>query len=302
MRRAVNDETPFLIAKLVLYAELGLPLALGLPVLVSERLQERLSPERRREAQAARATARELASRVPVLAPLVCPACGAAVPLEAEAFACPHCRAEVQPPPAYVAALEDRQGEQLALARAEHVWRWSRWTSSTPMVFALRVFITTWVLAALASVLVLGESLPSAAIMGELVITLLFSLVGYGSASSLAAERAKLPPLPAPAAFRCDTATGLCAGCGAPIRFAADRLATLCPYCGGETFRAALAEAQQAEAATGHAVARASLLDAVFALDERRAELLTFVALIALAEIVYGVVVGLVLAWDRLTG
>lgn len=299
---AMNDETIYSIADAVVLAELVLPLVLGGPFLFSERLQERLTPARRRATKAARSNNGESASRTPALVPLVCPSCRASVALEADAFPCPHCGAEVRPPPEYVAALADRQGALRELARAERIWRWSRWTSSRPLLILLRIAIVVWLLAVCFSALVLSETWPGPVLGLAGILAVLFLIVGLSFVSALADERAKLPLLPKSEAFHCAAETGDCNTCGAPIQFPENRLATLCPYCRSESYRAALAEVERREATAKRAAASESLLDAVNALDARRSDVLVFIVFLAFAEVFYAVIFGLGWAWDSIMG
>jgi len=298
----MNDETILSIADAVVLAELVLPLVLGGPFLLSERLQARLTPARRRATKAARSTEIDDASRTPRLVPLVCPSCRAPVALQADAFPCSHCGAEVRPPPEYVAALTDREGALHELARAERIWRWSRWTSSRPLLILLRIAIVAWLVAVCFSALVLGETWPGPILALAGILAVLFLIVGLSFVSALADERAKLPPLPKSKAFHCAAETGDCNTCGAPIQFSENRLATLCPYCRGESYRAALAHIERRDATAERAAASQSLVDAVDALDARRSDVLLFVVFLAFAEVFYAVIFGLAWAWDSVMG
>jgi predicted RNA-binding Zn-ribbon protein involved in translation (DUF1610 family) len=302
LRPQMTDDTLNAIAIWVVSAELVLPLVLGGPFLLSSRLQDRLTPARRRDAKTARATDRARHAETPVLAPLVCASCHAPVALEADVFPCPHCAAEVRPPPEYVAALTNRRIAQRELARAERVWRWSRWTSARPLVWLLRLVIVAWSLLVIGAALGLSETWPQPVLMLAGILALLFVLVGLAFASVLADEHEKLPPLPKRSAFHGAAEGGACTTCGAPVQFAENRLTTLCPYCRGETYRVALAQRERRDATVDRRAANDSLRDAVSALDERRSDLFALVSFLAFAEIFYAVIFGFGWAWDSIMG
>lgn len=276
----MTDATVFLLGKLIVGAQLVVPVALGLPALRSmSAVREHRRRGTPRAGQAADAT-----SGTSALAPLTCPACHAPVPLLAAEFACPYCAARVAPPDDYVRTLAGRAQAQRELARAERRWRWSRWSSARVTTVTLRVLLIAWSLLVLAACAVMSDSWPGLVLLLAVILMIVLGLVGMALISVLAAARRELPPLPARDFAHCPAEDAACHGCAAPVRFAEDAWSVLCGYCGSDEYRAGAVAAARADAGAHLSAARSSLLEAVRALDMRRSEVLAVLSLMVIAE------------------
>jgi predicted RNA-binding Zn-ribbon protein involved in translation (DUF1610 family) len=272
------------------------PLLLGGPLLVPSIFDKVTArSDRNKSAEAA-----AIATDGKTLAPLSCPSCGAAVPLESASFPCPHCHAQITPPDEYVRTFALRERATLRLKRAERKWRWSRWTSSPLVTIPLRLLFIAWFLAVAAAGLSLDWPTPVLVIAN--VLAGLELAVGLFYTSFYAKARKTMPALPAIQFLKAPASSGACTGCGAPIQFPADTFAALCMYCGADNYREALAKSAQADADAQVAVAKKSLLDATNDLDDRRGELVAFLGMMVVAELVYGVVLLLGMASDAIFG
>ncbi len=282
----------------VIGVQLVAPLVLGVPQMLKKD-----APLRRRRGRAGAKAAAADDAAVDRLAPLACPNCHAPVPLAGRSFPCPSCGAEVVPPADYAVALVKHAEAERVLARAERVWRWSRFSSAFITVWLARLAMVAWSLAVIAAAVFVddvGWPSPVAFLAGILALVQL--LVGLALVSVFADMKKTLPPLPKRRALAIDAGAGACRGCGAPVAFAAGRLAVTCGYCSAVTYRAALARAGRETAERGDAEARTSLLDAVGALDKRRNEVTLFLGFLAIAEIFYAVVLALGSAYDLVLG
>ncbi|MEO7110609.1 MAG: zinc ribbon domain-containing protein [Polyangiaceae bacterium] len=278
----MNDDHVTTLLEGLIIVQYVVPLLLGGPLLVPS-IFDKLSAKSVAEESAEE---KSVAAKASALAPLMCPGCGAPVPLESASFPCPHCHAQITPPDAYVHTLELRKHAVIRLKRAERKWRWSRWTSSPLVTIPMRLFFVSWFVVIVWAAFVVdwpGLVLLLAAILAG------FELAGgWFYASYYASARKTLPALPAVKFLKAPTAAGACAGCGAPIQFPADTFATICMYCGADNYREALAQAAQADAGSQVRAAKKSLRDAVKDLDDRRGELIAFVGLMVVAELFYG--------------
>lgn len=288
----MSDAAIHTLASIVIAAQLILPLAAGAPILLSKKLADEMSADKRR-ARRERRSDRKHGAKPPnakKLAPLKCASCGSPVPLEGEVFPCRHCHAEVTPPAEYVAALRDRAATADQLVKAERMWRWSRWTSSPLLLWPLRIAVIAWLALVIVSVAWLREDWPKMVLFLAVILAMLLVLVGLAWISGMARERNTLPALPTNDVFAAPAADGTCTTCGASVHFHEGRVAMLCLYCATEAYRVEAANAEAQKAKSDHAAASQSLLDAMVARRDRRNELLLLVAFMGIAEIFYAVV------------
>lgn len=229
------------------------------------------------------------AAALPTLAPLRCPSCKAPVPLLARRYPCPHCAAEVAPPPDYVQALAARMKSDALVARSERMWRRSRIVCARPTTWAMGVLLVAWtVLVIWVSFAAFDYGVPGPVLALPIIVAVVQCFLGFFLISVIGDSRKSLPPLPARAAMRVPAVEAACVGCGGLCTFDKDRLASTCRYCGAENFRAALAHSASAHEAAGERVMNASLLQQIKEHDARRHEVLGFFVIIGVAELFYG--------------
>jgi uncharacterized Zn finger protein (UPF0148 family) len=279
--------------------QLVAPLVLGIPALV------RMGKKDDKRAAAEKGDAKDAApnaAHAPAVAPLHCPSCGAPVPLEAAAFACPFCHAAINPPEDYQRLLALRARSKQELARAERLWRFSRVLTSRPVVWLFRVGVIVWALLVLFASAALSQDWPGMVILFAIVMVTLEVIVGLAFAGAVNDMRKMLPRLPAHAAMHIGAGNGTCPECGAPVRFDDGRLATTCGYCGADAYRAALAEAARADAQDEERRSRKSLREAVTDVRARREDFVVFFGFLAFAELFYAAVFLLMAGWDFIFG
>ena len=296
----MDDASIRRLASIIVAAHLVVPILAGAPVAFSSRRREQLTTAGR---QAARSRLAEAAATAPRLVPLTCLQCSAPVAFEGAVFSCPHCGADVRPPPEYVQTLTARAETQAELARAERSWRWSRITSARPFTALLYLCIVVWMLLVLGAAAGSSDSdWPHMVLFLAVILALVQTLVGFAGVSVLAAARTTLPALPTAQAFQCPSEHGVCRSCGGPIVIGEGRLAGMCGYCGADNYRASLVAAARRDAENTQSQAHTSLLEAVHELESRRADILAYVAFMAIAEVFYAVVLGLAALWDTVMG
>jgi predicted RNA-binding Zn-ribbon protein involved in translation (DUF1610 family) len=268
--------------KTIIVVQYVVPLLLGGPLLVPsifDRVTAKNKTQSDVDEQGAPAKGR-------ALAPLMCPSCGAAVSLESASFPCPHCQAQITPPDEYVRLFELRERAVLQLKRAERKWRLSRFTSSPLMTIPLRLAFFAWFFAIAAAGLTLDWPTPLLALAA--LLAGLQAFIGWFFVSVFSDAAKTLPPLPSTKFLKAPSSSGACMGCGAPIQFAADSFATICMYCGADNYREALAKDAQRDAGAKASAATKSLRDAIADLDGRRSELISFIGVMVIAELLYG--------------
>lgn len=287
----VDDDQLRLAAAVVIGAQLGVPPLFGwLAFRGRKQVQSR---ERAR-------TASEAAAPRQAVAPVRCGSCGAAVALEPAAFPCPFCGAVVEPPADLAAEIALAAQTDRELARAERLWRLSRWSCSRPVTWLSRIGGIVWTLLVLAAAAGLSESWPGLLLGMTCILAIVALFPAFGWASALDDARRALPALPERSAMRAPAEAGSCQECGAPIRFAADRFAASCGYCRATNYRAALLHAARDQAAADEGRARKSLLDAVASLDERKRDLLMWFGFMLIAEGFYAAFFGFMWVSDAL--
>ncbi|HSN28427.1 MAG TPA: hypothetical protein VLT45_19210 [Kofleriaceae bacterium] len=275
----------------ILIAQLVVPLALGIPLLI---WGDSLLGRRKRDDDPLPTGSAAGAKR---LEPLQCPHCSAPVPLHREPFPCPSCGETVTPPNEYVQMLDSRAKAMATLARAERRWRWSRVTSSWPFAGAVLLASIAWFVLVVIAVFEAGWGRGPDIVL--LITAAFMSGAGVVGAYALLDAGDKLPPLPARDFMHAPAAAAICRHCSAPIKFAEDQLALICPYCGGDNYRETLARAEELDAATRAYAATRSLLDADDDLKERRDWVFSIIATGAVVELLYGtfVLYGYVSDW-----
>jgi hypothetical protein len=210
----------------------------------------------------------------------------------------------VRPPDEYVRALEARGEADRELARAERVWRWSRWTAARPVTILLRTAILLWGLVVLGAAAVCFDRdwPPRLVTFLAILLVIVQTMIGFAGASILDEDRKALPPVPHRSELHAGAETTTCRSCGGPIGFDAGRFAAACAYCGSDNYRASLAVAASALADRDRDVAYGSLLDAVRSIQERRSNVLGYIMLVAVSEVFYAVFLGIVAIVDALGG
>jgi predicted RNA-binding Zn-ribbon protein involved in translation (DUF1610 family) len=286
------------VATVLIVVQVAFPLAVGGPLLPSWMRPARLHRNATRASAAASG-----APPGPRLAALVCTVCSAPVPLLAASFPCPHCGAQVSPPDDYVRAIAARGAFDEELARAERIWRWSRWSTARPTLIVARTAIVVWGLFVFASIIAVSDrGWPKSVLFVAGILIAVELIMGFAFASMLDGVRRQMPPLPAASAFRCKAEITSCTSCGAPMRFAEDRVACPCLYCGADCYRAGAASIARQDAEDARGKASASLLDAVRARDERFSDFQGYVVFLAIAEVFYTVFFGLVWIYSLIFG
>lgn len=177
----------------------------------------------------------------PRFTPLVCPSCGANVPLAAGELTCPSCGKAVPEPPGMSLALSLRSDAERELELAARRLRLARAYSSSAAGQLLSIL--AWA-DAFFSVAAVGYCfgvgfLPKLVVPFVAAGGITVCFAGLELNRYLGKVRRLLPGLPALRELPAEPVA--CSHCGAPIAFAAGALAVVCPYCGGEQVRAAMA-------------------------------------------------------------
>jgi len=280
------------------------PLALGVPQFWHP---DTFAKEKDKDANKQKRVEDRTEARRARLTPILCPACHAPVPLLAEVFPCPFCKAEVRPPPEYVEVFAVRNKVYAELQQAEELWRRSRWITSRVLTGFLRWSIVPWLLLVLFSSAWAATNWESGfwiavgCLASILAIAQLFIL--FPVASVFDDMRNSMPLVPKAHFLRAPEDHAPCRHCHAPVTFEEDALASICGYCGGENFRLALAEQSRKQAMGQESVASYSLVEVMDAYRERKAGLRFAAAFMAIAELFYSgvaVAIGLGEIWDWL--
>ncbi len=224
---------------------------------------------------------------------LLCPACGAPVRLAEAPVDCPHCAAEVVPPPDVIAAYRRIVWAKGALERAERAWRLAVHWNAPVWVVLFGVVFTAWAATYFYLVitgpanqyaewskperLLYFASAPSG-IFGAWFG--LFLSVNLGKLRGVVANvpRGSFQALPAQDAE--------CSHCGGAVTFADGRFTALCAYCGSEEVRPSLAEAAAGEARSVGRAAGRSIIDSYRAIVARRESLFHLFDLLAGLQLV----------------
>lgn len=224
---------------------------------------------------------------------LLCVACGAPVRLAAAPFDCPHCAAEIVPPPDVIAAYGRIVWAKHALERAERAWRLAVLWNAPVWLVLFGLLFTAW--AGAYFYLVITGPANQYAEWSKLEKVLYFAstpggLFGPWLGLFLSMDSGKLKRLVADVPRGTFTSlpphAAVCSHCGAAVTFADGRFTALCAYCGSEEIRPSLAREAAREARSVGRRAGRSIIEAYRAIVARRERLFRFFDLLAAFQIV----------------
>jgi predicted RNA-binding Zn-ribbon protein involved in translation (DUF1610 family) len=270
---------------LVIGAQLLIPLLAGARPLRDLALDRRPPRAVARSAPPAALAPTEIKRELELLR---CAACGAAVPLSAERFPCPFCRAAITPPAQWVELLRLRARAREDARKAVTIWRRSRFLCSPVTTWGVRLLAPVWALAVFAACVVRHGRDESSLFDWVALLTMLTGMVCvYPLASALDDIRRAMPVVPPRALFAIPDQQTTCGSCGAPVEHLRGTVASECDYCGATTYRAEYAAWARDDAAVERLASSSTLRQAIDDVRERRLNIEAMVVILAIGELFF---------------